>query len=47
MSRLPMLTRDQLNEAQRRLHENLVGGERAKAPRAAARRIGMRAMTNM
>ena len=33
MSRLPMLTKDQLNEAQRRLHDNLTGGERAKAPR--------------
>ena len=33
MSRLPMLMKAQLNEAQLRLHDNLTGGERAKAPR--------------
>jgi 4-carboxymuconolactone decarboxylase len=33
MFRLPLLPKDALNEAQLRLHENLVGGKRAKVPR--------------
>lgn len=33
MSRLTMLPKDALNEAQLRLHGNLTGGKRAKAPR--------------
>jgi len=33
MSRLPLMAKDQLDEAQKRLHDNLTGGERAKAPR--------------
>jgi len=33
MSRLTMLPKDALNDAQLRLHRNLTGGKRAKAPR--------------
>lgn len=33
MSRLPMLSKDQLSETQLRLHESLTGSQRAKAPR--------------
>lgn len=33
MSRLALLPKDKLNEAQLRLHDNLTGGKRAEAPR--------------